>query len=112
MCNNYCGFGVKFGAGKDIACKHCPLNELPKWVPVVEDTPRLTNKKRAMSYSDKVLICLEDGYIDVGYFKFTDRFEWCNEFSCRYRKEVIAWMPLPEPYVEPTDEPFASELRG
>lgn len=30
MCNNYCGFGVKFGAGKDIACKHCPLNELPK----------------------------------------------------------------------------------
>ena len=80
------------------------------WIPVVEDTPRLTNKKRAMSYSDKVLICLEDGYIDVGYFRFTDRFEWCNEFSYRYRKEVIAWMPLPEPYVEPTDEPSASEL--
>ena len=32
MCNNYCGFGVKFGAGKDIACEHCPLNELPKWI--------------------------------------------------------------------------------
>lgn len=37
MCNNYCGFGVKFGAGKNIACKHCPLNELPKWIPVAED---------------------------------------------------------------------------
>lgn len=35
---------------------------MDNWIPVVEDTPRLTNKKRAMSYSDKVLICLEDGY--------------------------------------------------
>ena len=104
MCNNYCGFGVKFGAGKDIACKHCPLNELPKWIPVTERLP---------DFNTNVLVSYNNGTVSLAQFKeaFGTGYWFDYDNMCGSRK-VIAWAPLPAPYVEPTDEPSTSELRG
>lgn len=104
MCNNYCGFGVKFGAGKDIACKHCPLNELPKWIPVTERLP---------DFNTNVLVSYNNGTVSLAQFKeaFGTGYWFDYDNMCGSRK-VIAWTPLPAPYVEPTDAPSASELRG
>ena len=57
------------------------------WIPVEERLPE---------NGHSVLICGIHGWIDVGWYI---RGTWSTGFSAaEIVKEVVAWMPLPEPY--------------
>lgn len=64
------------------------VDELPsvqQWIPCSE---RLPNNH------DNILINQSDGYVNVGYYSL-NYFKDVNSYPY---KDVIAWMPLPEPY--------------
>ena len=65
----------------------------PKWIPC---------SKRLPEEGDVVLICSKIGVIDFGKRK-GDKWVWLAEALWDYWQEtedLIAWMPLPEPYKE------------
>lgn len=65
----------------------CKLLGSRKWIPVEEKLPE---------NGHSVLICGIHGWIDVGWYI---RETWMTGFSAaEIVKEVVAWMPLPEPY--------------
>ena len=53
-----------------------------EWIDVKTDRVPMTD--------DPVLVCREDKTMAVGYYKKTEK-KWT-------RSNVVAWMPLPEPY--------------
>jgi hypothetical protein len=53
------------------------------WIPVSERLPE---------EGSRILVCCNDGYIGVDDY-FSYGFDDCKD-------DVIAWMPLPEPYVK------------
>ena len=57
------------------------------WIPCSEQLPENSNN---------ILICLSDGYVNVGYYS-SKEFRDMNSYLY---KDVIAWQPLPEPYKE------------
>lgn len=57
-----------------------------RWIPIEERLPENINN---------VLICQKDGYVNTGYYSRSC--EWLDMNSMPY-KDVIAWMPMPEPY--------------
>ena len=90
--------------------KLLPINPQPKtgrWIPVSE---RLPNN------DDYVLVCYEDGHIRTAYYYidtiiYPSEFEDCCETgwynyseTFMYKQDVIAWMPLPEPYKAESEE--------
>lgn len=74
------------------------------WIPVTERLP---------DFNTNVLVSYNNGTVSLAQFKkaFGPGYWFDYDNVCGSRK-VIAWAPLPAPYVEPTDEPSASELRG
>lgn len=64
------------------------------WIPVGELYPK--------SFDDNVLVCTKDGgvYMGAGYWseEIENYFSWCFDGEGG-TDDVIAWMPLPEPYV-------------
>lgn len=80
-----------------------PERNAGKWIPVTERLPEADNR---------VLICNDKGRYMVGFIK---SWRWGNEWSyqCnmydydaydeREQGKLVAWMPLPEPYREETD---------
>lgn len=81
------------------------LNKFPKinqWIPCSERLPECE-----LGYeTEAVLFQLESGSIEVGYYgtggKFRDRYfrPYRDHMDGFDAKNVIAWMPLPEPYKE------------
>ena len=73
------------------------INDLPsaqQWIPCSE---RLPEKEKP------VLICLDDGTITDGiFYGIGEIIEWDGAMDerCFDVDEVVAWMPLPEPYKE------------
>lgn len=75
---------VTIGAAERILRKHTKNDG---WIPVEERLPE---------NGHSVLICGIHGWIDVGWYI---RGTWRTGFSAaEIVKEVVAWMPLPEPY--------------
>ena len=66
------------------------------WIPVSERLPEDT---------ERYLVTLANGDIDIGWIR-GDEYLWdlvdidCEYFLSDKRYQVIAWMPLPEPYKE------------
>ena len=95
------------------------------WIPVTE---RLPNDERLVLVSCHYGSKLEDFVIPARYagnprdynaikqqydIEWDEDDRWLTEgYTHFYGKQVVAWQELPAPYVEPTDEPSASELRG
>ena len=66
-----------------------------RWIPVSERLPE---------EETTVLICTDQGDIDASrIFSYSDgTWEWFASSWCY--GEIIAWMPLPEPYIESEGE--------
>ena len=62
-----------------------------RWVPITESLP---------DANTDVLTTDESGFLDI-CFVDEDGF-WLDSYEYRIAR-VIAWMPLPEPYKEPSD---------
>ena len=79
------------------------------WIPVTERLPEKDGRYLCTiqnKYAPEVV-----GVMVCDYWNFVSMHDWCPDDQVA-SDNVIAWMPLPAPYVEPTDEPSASELRG
>ena len=61
------------------------VGEKMQWIPC---------SKRLPTNYDNLLICQSDGYVNVGYYSLNE-FKDVNSYPY---KDVVAWMPLPEPY--------------
>ena len=80
-----------------IEMKHDEL--MPKWIPVTEALPKnaefvlLTIRRLDKSYS-------QIPFISVGYVSWNQNAWWCaHDGDCdAHNVEVLAWMPLPEPW--------------
>ena len=70
-----------------------PTIEERKWIPCGE---RLPEEKR------EVLVSTKDGYLNIAFLETlsTGDFEWTDVIEYFQIPNVIAWMPLPEPYKE------------
>ena len=89
------------------ACKGAiELLEHTRWIPVSERLPK---------DDEVVLVCNPQGGMAVAYYHFDDTYYptqfkdlnetgWFNEEDDALYFEPIAWMPLPEPYVESEDK--------
>lgn len=80
-----------------------------KWIPCSERLPEVSYDTLGNWSSDSVLLVFKDGHHDIGYFNPCGVFEvydmdcGCPVAVGTVRKadeawQVIAWMPLPEPY--------------
>lgn len=96
-----------------------------RWIPVTE---RLPNDERLVLVSCHYGSKLEDFVIPARYagnprdynaikqqydIEWDEDDRWLTEgYTHFYGKQVVAWQYLPAPYVEPTDAPSASDIRG
>ena len=67
--------------------------EQTRWIPVSERIP---------DASDYCLCCDKSGYITIGFVAEYSK-QWCFDDD-EVDIDVIAWMPLPEPYKEESEE--------
>lgn len=58
-----------------------------KWIPCSERLPNIKNR------TEKYLVTLKSGTISIAMFVECDGEHWWNHYD-----DVVAWMPLPEPY--------------
>jgi hypothetical protein len=70
-----------------------------RWIPCSERLPKDDDYKPFSYYEDGVVFfCTKDGKVGFGWYYESTR-EWANEDDNTVG-DVIAWMPLPEPYRE------------
>ena len=73
------------------------IDTKPHWIPCSERLPEDNDYKPFSYYEDgAVLFCTKNGKVGFGWYYESTK-EWANEDDCT-PGEVIAWMPLPEPY--------------
>ena len=72
------------------------LEQEPKWIPCTERLP----EKEYENY----LVSTSDGEVDIGSYGSEKGWSMCDADGFYYPRhrgiEVVAWMPLPEPYKE------------
>lgn len=67
------------------------IDALPKWIPCEERLPEL---------DEICLVTEKDGSIRHCYFDSADPVLFATVEEGMYVRNVIAWIPLPEPYIE------------
>lgn len=90
------------------------LEQEPRWIPVSERLPEVMDGTNG-ECSDDVLICVADGEhitISTGFYGYYPKSKssqgwwsmWaygCVQLGSEYK--VVAWMPLPKPYLPDTN---------
>lgn len=76
------------------------IKKLPsaqQWIPCSERLPEEEDYKPIADYYDGVVwYCTKSGEIGFGWY-YTSTKKWANVYDCS-PGEVVAWMPLPEPW--------------
>ena len=90
-----------------------PQRKRGKWIPCNERLPVVSYDILGNWSSEFVLLFFKDEHYDIGHFNPTGLFETFDINGCPLivgtvkeaseERQVIAWMPLPEPYREVTD---------
>ena len=106
--------GNKYREALNIFCEHNTFKDIPKDIPkdilnekylllqeLVDKTTWIPVEKKLPPMFVKVLITYEDKYlnphINVAYIN--ESHEWIYPLMNNYKYRVIAWMPLPKPYL-------------
>ena len=92
----------------------CWLGELPSaqpessWIPVTERLPLVTYDEHGNHSSEPVILCMESGEIEIGFFNPAGTFESADDDGLSVigsihagtvdYMHVVAWMPFPKPY--------------
>jgi len=80
-----------------------PERKTGRWIPCSERLPEEDDYKPFSYYEDgAILFCTKNGKVGFGWYYESTK-EWANEDD-HTPGEVIAWMPLPEPYKEGAQE--------
>ena len=74
------------------AVKAIPSEDRPTWIPCKERLPK---------ENTEVLISLEWESVDIGWVR---NGTWMSDCVNDYEDDVVAWMPLPEPWKGADDE--------
>lgn len=90
------GLNAKQICVMDLISKQPKVGE---WIPVEEGLPKKYN-----SFYEINLVTLENGHVCFGVYRY-DSNEWWTRMSegetvYSNKHKVIAWMPLPEPYIK------------
>lgn len=88
------GRAVPFNAGVAFALtmvEYAPTIDVPHWIPCEERLPEL---------DEICLVTEKDGSIRHCYFDSADQVLFATFEEGMYVRNVVAWMPLPEPYEE------------
>lgn len=87
---------------RDLSCteSQCESAQFSaRWIPCSERLPKDDDYKPFSYYEDGVVFfCTKDGKVGFGWYYESTR-EWANEDDNTVGN-VIAWMELPEPYME------------
>lgn len=102
--------GNKYQEALNIFCEHNTFKDIPKDIlnekylllqALVDKTTWIPVEKKLPPMFVKVLITYEDKYlnphINVAYIN--ESHEWIYPLMNNYKYRVIAWMPLPKPYL-------------
>lgn len=102
--------GNKYQEALNIFCEHNTFKDIPKDIlnekylllqELVDKTTWIPVEKKLPPMFVKVLITYEDKYlnphINVAYIN--ESHEWIYPLMNNYKYMVIAWMPLPKPYL-------------
>ena len=105
-CDITCQYSKK---QRDVMCGACPLGSafdaiedlpsveaVPKWIPVTERLPEMN--EWVLCHRNKPIKINVSRLVYIG-----GEIHW-EDTSLRFNDFVTAWMPLPEPYKERTDE--------
>ena len=106
--------GNKYQEALNIFCEHNTFKDIPKDIPkdilnekylllqeLVDKTTWIPVEKKLPPMFVKVLITYEDKYLNPHInVAFVDHhYEWIYPFRSKHTYRVIAWMPLPKPYL-------------
>lgn len=89
-----CGYPIE-------ACSECPKHE--GWRPPKEQTRWIPVSERLPEIHQNVLLSLRSLDIEVGFRAETEPYFYCQGDYIE-PQNVLAWMPLPEPYKESEDK--------
>ena len=102
--------GNKYQEALNIFCEHNTFKDIPKDIlnekylllqELVDKTTWIPVEKKLPPMFVKVLITYEDKYLNPHInVAFVDHhYEWIYPFRSKHTYRVIAWMPLPKPYL-------------
>ena len=102
--------GNKYQEALNIFCEHNTFKDIPKDIlnekylllqELVDKTTWIPVEKKLPPMFVKVLITYEDKYLDphINVAYINESHEWIYPLMNNYKYRVIAWMPLPKPYL-------------
>lgn len=99
--NNICPVDTEYDCTLlDRVDVRCVLSDLPSaqpeqhWIPCGEKLPE---------EGKQVLVCDDFGSVYIAEYEASFDGRWCEPVEYQYSYDIVAWMPLPEPYQKQGD---------